>query len=110
LNVTFKPLKLRFLWDSLALRHNGCNQDEITLWLSGIGWDQVTVELMYNYTAKPGHTVAFPLMLKERIPADYEVTKYSVTLSYNKTLLYPLANPALIANTPSAPMPNTSVT
>ena len=76
----------------------------MTLHLEGVGWDSITVSLDGKYAAMPGHTVVLPIRVDKPISSGYDITDYSLTVAYNKTLLYPLGQPALVGGTMSAGM------
>lgn len=85
--VCFSPTRLRLLRDTVTFIYQGCGQERRDVLLEGIGYDSVAVWLQGAYTAKPGSSVRFPIRLTRRIPAEYDVSSYTLRLRYNKTLL-----------------------
>ncbi|MFZ1729696.1 MAG: VWA domain-containing protein [Bacteroidota bacterium] len=77
--------------------YDGCERDTITVRLTANGFDSVTVGINAAVRGMPGHVVRIPVQLFGAIPSDYGVRSYEVTLSYNKTKLYPIANDEIVS-------------
>jgi hypothetical protein len=104
-DICFNPSRLRVQTATARFAHNSCRQPDQTVALRGVGYDSVTISLTESFDAKPGSTIYVPIRLNGRIPADYNVDELEISISYNKTMLYPLDQPLQSGNSLAAPLP-----
>ena len=78
--------------DSTVIRifYDACGPDTVFIHANANGSDSVNVGMFGEFSAMPGHVVSLPLRLFGRIPSNYDVISFSFTVSFNKTMLYPL--------------------
>jgi hypothetical protein len=107
-DLCFTPSRLRVQSGSVRFAHNSCRQPDQQVSLRGVGYDSVTVALVDTFDAKPGSVIRVPVYLRDRIPADYDVDEIRLSVSYNKTMLFPIDQPVIREQTLSAVMPLTS--
>lgn len=108
-NVCFTPVRLRVQTGAFAFSHNSCTQPVLQLNLRGVGYDSVYVALVDTFRAKPGSTIYVPVYFRSKLPSTYDVTSLSLSLTYNKTMLYPMTpQPIITQNTLSSVMSTSS--
>lgn len=90
LTVCFEPTLLREQLRQFTFTHNSCTQSDLQLNLRGVGYDSVTVALVDTFRAKPGSIIYVSVYLRTPLPAIYGVRSYSLSVSYNKTIMIPV--------------------
>lgn len=108
LEVCFTPDRLRVLSGAATFRHNACGQDPVALPIRGIGYDTLTLAIRGTYTARPGSIIEIPVVLEQPLPAVYDVESLTLTVAYDKTVLYPSDRFITTEGTMSASMPSTT--
>jgi len=101
-NACFAPSRLRVLDTGYTFAVNECHPS-VHIALHGIGYDSVIIALEDTIVAKPGSEVIIPIHLLSKIPVEYDVRSFEITLSHNKTMLYPEDPAAIITSTATAP-------
>ncbi len=107
-NACFTPTRLRILDTSYTFTVNECHPS-VTFAMQGVGYDSVILALGDTIIAKPGSEVLIPIHLLSKIPATYDVKNLEITLSHNKTMLFPESPSAQTNSTASAPFITQSV-
>ncbi len=77
--------------------YDGCGRDTIRVTMTATGYDSVSVGISAAVRGMPGHVVRIPVQLFGAMPASYDVHGYEISLSYNKTMLYPIANGEIVS-------------
>jgi Mg-chelatase subunit ChlD len=103
--ICFRPDRLRLLAGTAMFRHNACGEDPVRLPLAGIGYDSLTLALRGTFGARPGSIIEIPVILLESLPAIYDVRSLTLTVAYDKTVLYPAGDVVVRDGTLSATMP-----
>ncbi len=107
-NATFAPSRLRVLDTAYTFTVSPCH-NPVRFAMQGVGYDSVIIALEDTVVAKPGSEAIIPIHLLSKIPAEYDVTSFEVTLSHNKTMLYPESPAAATNLTATAPFLTQSV-
>ena len=68
--------------------------------LDGGGYDSIVVEMRGVITGRPRSVIEIPVWLLDPIPDSYEVDSLRITVTYNKTMLFP--SDSIIATTGTA--------
>jgi hypothetical protein len=89
--------------------YDGCRRDTMIVRLTANGFDSVNVGINATVRGMPGHVVRIPVQLFGAVPFSYNVRSYELTLSYNKTMLYPLLRGAVSDGTVTSRMSSSSV-
>jgi hypothetical protein len=70
--------------------YESCTLDTFRVAMEATGFDSVNVGIQGVYRGMPGSVVRIPVRLYGSVPSAYGARGYDLTLSYNKTMLYPL--------------------
>ncbi|MCB2206590.1 hypothetical protein KQI65_17745 [bacterium] len=76
----------------------GGGQDSLLIPGYAFGWDSLSVGIGVTVSGKPGSVLSVPLRIYDDIPEGHDIRKLSFTIQFNKTLLYPLADPNFVHN------------
>ena len=71
--------------------YQGCALDTLRVDMSVTGYDSVNVGIQGIYRGMPGHVIRIPVQLYGSVPSSYGALGYDLKLTYDKTMLYPLA-------------------
>jgi hypothetical protein len=89
--------------------YDGCARDTIRVHMTASGFDSVNVGISATLRGMPGHVIRIPVQLYGAIPESYGVRGYTLSLSYDKTMLYPLTegivSPGTVTAVVQAPEP-----
>lgn len=89
--------------------YDGCARDTIRVHMTALGFDSVNVGISTTLRGMPGHVIRIPVQLYGAIPESYGVRGYTLSLSYDKTMLYPLTegivSPGTVTAVVQAPEP-----
>ncbi len=84
---------------------DGCARDTVRVHMTALGFDSLNVGISATLRGMPGHVVRIPVQLYGELPESYGVRGYTLSLSYDKTMLYPLANGIVSPGTVTAGVP-----
>ncbi len=87
-DLCFTPSLLRTQRDTSLFPYVSCTPIQEAVALRGVGYDSLVVEVRDTTFGRPGSVVRIPVFLREPLPASYLVDSISVSLSYNKTMLF----------------------
>lgn len=102
--ICFDPSRLRVRTATGAFTYTSCAPRSINVSLRGVGYDSLVVNLRDTIVGRPGSTIEIPVYLREPLPAFYDVNDYELSVSYNKTMLYPADTFAVTGGTISQPL------
>lgn len=102
--VCFDPSRLRVRTAAGAFGYTSCAPRTMNVSLRGVGYDSLVVNLRDTIVGRPGSIIEIPVYLREPIPAFYDVNNYELSVSYNKTMLYPADTFAVTGGTISSPL------
>lgn len=108
ISACFAPTRLRVQSASLPMPYNSCRTPD-TLRFRGVGYDSVVIAIRDSVVARPGSTFEYPIFLMDSIPDHYDVRDLTFTLSYNKTLLFPLDPPVRSDAAVAVPLANAAI-
>lgn len=89
ISICFTPSRLRVIQSSGTVTTQLCAPLATPLALRGVGLDSVTIALLDTFSARPGSTIMVPVYLQNALPAEYDVDEYSLSVAYNKTVMFP---------------------
>ncbi|MBN1446786.1 MAG: VWA domain-containing protein, partial [Bacteroidetes bacterium] len=88
--VCFRPSMIREQSGTLDIVYLRCAEETVSLSLTGIGWDSLTIALTGTYFEQPDRTIQIPVRIVGRpLPSSYDVRDYHLLLTYNTTVVVP---------------------
>lgn len=86
--LCFTPTLLRVQRDTALFGYVSCVPTSEVLTLRGVGYDSLVVEVRDTTVGRPGSVIRIPILLQQALPAAYGVDSISVSMTYNKTMLF----------------------
>jgi hypothetical protein len=108
-DACFTPTLLRVQRDTLLLGYTSCSPRFDTVTLQAVGYDSLVVETRDSVRGRPGSIIEIPVFLQQALPASYLVDSYVLTVTYNKTMLFPADTFVAVTGTTSQGMSATTV-
>lgn len=87
-DVCFSPTLLRVQRDTAVFPYTSCSPTSEAIVLRGVGYDSLVVQVRDTTVGRPGSTVRIPVLLQQVLPASYGVDSISISMQYNKTMLF----------------------
>lgn len=94
IQICFEPGTIRELNRAITFTYRRCEDLSEEVDLEGIGFDSVTISIDGLFSARPGSAFRVPIQLLDNVLESYNVDSLTLTLRYNKTMLFP-ANEAI---------------
>ncbi|MDT8322685.1 MAG: VWA domain-containing protein [Bacteroidota bacterium] len=90
LDICQSQSALRTQSGSVLLVFDGCGRDTLVLQTQSRGVDTLYVSTEGVFRGMPGSVVRIPVRVAGSLPGSYDVRSVDVTLTFDKTMLYPL--------------------